>query len=63
MEHETERNNEKNELFTFKLQSIFDKRYVLQEGDYKIIKALVIGVAGLILTSVVVTAFALIFKK
>lgn len=45
-------------LFGFILQERFDDRYVPQDGDYKIIKALVIGVAGLILTAVIVGALA-----
>ncbi len=49
---------DKNELQAFKLQDLFDKRYVLQEGDYKLIKALVIGLAGLILSGVVTAALA-----
>lgn len=42
------------QLFGFMLQEKFDGRYVLKDGAYKIIVALVVGFAGLILTSVVV---------
>ncbi len=60
MEHDSK---DKEELFTFKLQELFDGRYVLKEGEWKIVKALVIGVAGLILTGVVVAALAFIIQK
>ncbi len=59
MEHE----NKDHELFTFKLQQLFDGRYVLKEGEWKIIKALVIGFAGLVLTSVVIGALAWLIQK
>ncbi len=49
---------EGNELFTFKLQNLFDGRYVLKDGDYKLVKTLVIGLAGLILSGVVTAALA-----
>lgn len=45
-------------LFKFVLQQEFDERYVLKEGDYRLIRALVVGVAGLILTGVIVAALA-----
>ena len=45
-------------LFGYNLQQYFDTRYVLADGDYRIIKALVIGVAGLILTAVILAALA-----
>lgn len=51
------------ELFTYKLQTLFDGRYVMKEGEWKIVKALVIGVAGLILTSVVIAALAWLIQK
>lgn len=47
-------------LYGFILQDRFDDRYVVQDGDYKIIKALVIGVSGLILTAVIVAILALV---
>ncbi len=50
-------------LFKFNLQEEFDLRYVLQSGDYKYIKALVIGVAGLVLTAVVVLALSTLFHS
>lgn len=59
MEHE----NKDHELFQFKLQELFDGRYVMKEGEWKIVKALVIGVAGLILTSVVIAALAWLIQK
>jgi hypothetical protein len=49
-------------LFAFNLQEWFDKRYVPADGVYKLIVALVIGFAGLILTGVVVAALAYIIK-
>ncbi len=49
---------ENHELFTFKLQNLFDGRYVLKDGDYKLVKTLVIGLAGLILSGVVTAALA-----
>lgn len=46
------------QLFKFMLQQDFDGRYVLKDGVYKLIVALVIGASGLILSGVVLLAFS-----
>lgn len=50
-------------LFKFILQQEFDTRYVLQDGDWKYIKTLVIGFAGLLLTGVIVFFMNMIFHS
>jgi hypothetical protein len=45
-------------LFGLLLQEKFDERYVTQDGDYWIVKALVISCAGLMLTAVILGALA-----
>jgi hypothetical protein len=45
---------EKDELHTFRLQNLFDRRYA-KVDEVRIIRALVFGFVGLILTAVVVT--------
>ncbi len=49
-------------LFAFNLQDWFDKRYVVADGVYKLIVALVIGFTGLILTGVVIGGLSYIIK-
>lgn len=51
---------ERDDLFTFRLQDLFDNRYVLKEGDYRMIRAIVVGLAGLILSGVVTAALAFV---
>lgn len=41
------------QLFGFLLQEKFDGRYVLKDGVYKLIVAMVVGTGGLILSTVV----------
>jgi hypothetical protein len=43
------------ELQHFRLQDLFDKRYAMKD-EMRIIRALVFGAVGLILTAVIVTA-------
>lgn len=50
-------------LFKFSLQEEFDVRYVLQDGDYKYVKAVVIGAVGLILTGALVAGLAWVFHS
>lgn len=46
----------KDRLLAYLLQDRFDQRYVLKDGAYKIIVAIVVGGTGLILSGVVIIA-------
>lgn len=46
-----------------KLQEKFDLRYVLTEGEYRLLKAAVLGACSLILTGFLSGLVYLVFKK
>jgi hypothetical protein len=61
MEHEDEQMQgytKGQQLFKFMLQEDFDGRYVIKDGAYKIIVAVVVGACGLILTGVIGVVFS-----
>lgn len=53
---------DKDDLRTFRLQDIFDKRYA-KRGEVALIRAIVFGAVGLILSSVMVGIMAWLIAK
>lgn len=48
--------DQEEELQFFRMQEKFDVRYVLKDGAYKLMMAVVVGGSGLILSGVIVIA-------
>ena len=59
MDHEKQ---DREDLFFYKLQDRFDKRYV-QKAEIVLIRLLVFGFAGLVLTGFISALGALVFNK
>lgn len=64
MEHDEFKETSRERLFGFVLEEKLDKKYVAKDGEWNLVKLLVFGCAGLILTSVILAlaAFALSHK-
>lgn len=48
------------ELFIFKIRDLFDIRYVMKEGEYKLFRTLIVGAVGLMLSTVFIGLLALV---
>ena len=61
MEHDrTSQHAKDEELFIFKLRDIFDLRYVLKEGEYKLFRSVVVGAITLMLSTVFIAILAIV---
>lgn len=52
--------SENKRLFIFEVRDLFDLRYVLKEGEYKLFRTLIISAVGLMLSTVFIAILALV---